>query len=170
MQIKYAVGNAANPPFIDGSLNVIAHCVNNVFAWGSGFVLALNQFHPTAKDQYLTHRQATITSKPEDYLGRCLLAYSVVGQRNTCWLIANLFGQHKIWSPMNPTPIKYDALRVALANLRNQLLAVPENRTCVIHMPRIGAGLARGDWSKIEPLIIQELDHPRLSVIVYDLP
>ena len=37
-----------------------------------------------------------------------------------------------------------------------------------IHMPRIGTGLAQGDWSLIEPIIQDTLEG--LNVFVYDFP
>ena len=39
-----------------------------------------------------------------------------------------------------------------------------------IHMPRIGCGLAGGDWSEIEPIIHDELSKHDVAVTVYDFP
>jgi O-acetyl-ADP-ribose deacetylase (regulator of RNase III) len=38
-----------------------------------------------------------------------------------------------------------------------------------IHMPRIGCGLAGGDWREIEPVIQDELAGRNHDVTVYDL-
>jgi O-acetyl-ADP-ribose deacetylase (regulator of RNase III) len=37
-----------------------------------------------------------------------------------------------------------------------------------VHMPRIGCGLAGGDWSKVEPLITRRLTDKGIAVYVYD--
>ena len=37
-----------------------------------------------------------------------------------------------------------------------------------VHMPRIGCGLADGEWSKVEPLIEEHLCEAGIAVTVYD--
>jgi O-acetyl-ADP-ribose deacetylase (regulator of RNase III) len=37
-----------------------------------------------------------------------------------------------------------------------------------VHMPRIGCGLAGGDWSRVEPLILRRLVERGVAVTVYD--
>jgi O-acetyl-ADP-ribose deacetylase (regulator of RNase III) len=37
-----------------------------------------------------------------------------------------------------------------------------------VHMPRIGCGLAGGQWAKIEPLITENLLLSNIAVTVYD--
>jgi hypothetical protein len=36
-------------------------------------------------------------------------------------------------------------------------------------MPRIGCGLAGGQWENVEPLISEELGEKNVQVIIYDL-
>jgi hypothetical protein len=40
----------------------------------------------------------------------------------------------------------------------------------LIHMPRIGCGLAGGKWDQIEPLLEEHLARAGFDVRVYDLP
>ena len=40
----------------------------------------------------------------------------------------------------------------------------------LIHMPRIGCGLAGGNWDQIEPLLEEHLAMAGFDVRVYDLP
>lgn len=61
------------------------------------------------------------------------------------------------------SPIRYEALRKCFTTVAEQ--AVRRNAT--IHMPRVGAGLARGDWPTIEKIVEETLKG--LSVTVYDL-
>jgi hypothetical protein len=37
-------------------------------------------------------------------------------------------------------------------------------------MPRIGCGLAGGDWREIEPILLDELSKDDIAVTVYDFP
>lgn len=37
-----------------------------------------------------------------------------------------------------------------------------------VHMPRIGCGLAGGNWSRVEPLIMRRLAERGVAVTVYD--
>jgi hypothetical protein len=39
-----------------------------------------------------------------------------------------------------------------------------------VHMPRIGCGLAGGQWEEIEPIIETTLGAKGVAVTVYDLP
>jgi len=38
-----------------------------------------------------------------------------------------------------------------------------------VHLPRIGCGLAGGEWSKIEPLLEKHICVKDVAVFVYDL-
>lgn len=61
---------------------------------------------------------------------------------------------------------RYDAIREGLERVAEFALS----RGATIHMPRIGAGLAGGDWSVIERLVDEALSDRGLDVTVYDLP
>ena len=40
----------------------------------------------------------------------------------------------------------------------------------IIHMPRIGCGLAGGSWHEIEPILEEHLAGAGFDIRVYDLP
>ena len=40
----------------------------------------------------------------------------------------------------------------------------------IVHMPRIGCGLAGGSWDRIEPLIVESLTVRGIETFVYDYP
>ena len=88
---------------------------------------------------------------------------SLIQVERTIW-VANMVAQRDIrWRDGVP-PIRYDALLECLKQLgfhAHQLRAS-------IHMPRIGCGLAGGQWQKIEPLISNTI--PGTEIFVYDLP
>jgi O-acetyl-ADP-ribose deacetylase (regulator of RNase III) len=39
-----------------------------------------------------------------------------------------------------------------------------------VHMPRIGCGLAGGDWERVETIIQNTLGVAEVPAVVYDLP
>jgi O-acetyl-ADP-ribose deacetylase (regulator of RNase III) len=80
--------------------------------------------------------------------------------------VANLIAQSGYRSTANPVALRYDALSTTLGKLAARLDA----GTTSIHTPRIGAGLAGGDWSRIEAILRTELCERGFSVTVYDLP
>lgn len=68
-------------------------------------------------------------------------------------------------------PIRYAALHMALFKLYGLICILNGDYDLItVHMPRIGCGLAGGSWSKVEPLIKEELSDRGIQVVVYDLP
>ncbi len=78
--------------------------------------------------------------------------------------VANMCAQHGYLSASNPTPIQYDALRACLRCIADEAGATGAS----IHMPRIGSGLAGGDWPTIETIVGEELADQ--ATFVYTLP
>ena len=67
----------------------------------------------------------------------------------------------------SPRPrIRYSALRHALGSVREVALELG----ATIHVPRIGAGEAGGDWTIVEELLRDECVRHGVAVTVYDLP
>ena len=60
-----------------------------------------------------------------------------------------MMAQEGTISATNPHPLKYDALAQCLWKVANEL----ELKNKRIIAPKLGAGLAGGDWNKIESLI-----------------
>jgi O-acetyl-ADP-ribose deacetylase (regulator of RNase III) len=58
-------------------------------------------------------------------------------------------------------PIDYDALTMCMRKINHQFKGKH------IGMPKIGAGLAGGDWNQIEAIINHELKDMKISVVVY---
>jgi hypothetical protein len=81
--------------------------------------------------------------------------------------VANMVGQHGVRSkrePGAPAPVRYEAIGRALGRLGDEAL----RRGASVHMPRIGCGLAEGQWELIEPLIQRQLVERGVAVTVYD--
>ena len=57
--------------------------------------------------------------------------------------------------------LDYDALRSSLREMKNQFSGL------LFGLPKIGAGLAGGDWDVIEAIIEEELEGERVIVVNY---
>jgi len=172
--INYITGDATKPQTpVKGPTRIIAHVCNDQGGWGSGFVIALSKrwSQPEAK-----YRQ---WSKQESFgLGHIQLV--PVKDEFGRLHVAKMVAQHKYVSEDNPVAIRYEDLAICMLKLRDWIHAldkvkmgvdkdyVPFVSTTSIHMPRIGCGLAGGNWDIVSPLIEGILN--QFDVYVYDLP
>jgi len=158
--LTYRIGDATNPEGTDS--RVLVHVCNDKGHWGAGFVLALSRRFKVPEEAYRAW------ARGEGDMPFELGQVQFVPVEPTLW-VANLIGQHDIRRKAKSTgvpPVRYDAIRVGLARVRG---FAREHRASV-HMPRIGAGLAGGDWTTIEGIIREELADQGVRVTVYDLP
>jgi O-acetyl-ADP-ribose deacetylase (regulator of RNase III) len=146
-KINYVVGDATRP--IGDGKKIICHICNDIGAWGAGFVLALSkrwqypeQFYRARQKYPLGH--ADILKVEDDIY------------------VANMIAQHNIGPRSDGLPpIRYTEVANALFTVNK----VAEEMGASLHMPRIGCGLAGGEWSIIETIIKQFVTVP---VTVYD--
>ncbi len=155
--IVYLVGDATKP--MGAGNKIIAHVCNDVGAWGKGFVLALSKLSPLLERSF---REWDGGREHNDF---ALGAVQFVPVSPDI-MVANMIGQHGIRALRGVPPIRYDAVESALKTVGSK--ARIENAS--VHLPRIGCGLAGGEWSKIEPLIEQQICSLGVPVFVYDLP
>ncbi|MEK4424948.1 hypothetical protein [Solibacillus sp. FSL K6-1523] len=156
-QISYLKGDASFP-LEDNT--IILHVVNILGLWGKGFVLSLSKQFPYSKSEYLRWAKDKATFR----LGE--VQFVRVGQQKNI-IIANMLAQKGVRKNYkdNSTYIDYDALRLCLRKVvRFSLL----NRLS-IQMPKIGSGLAGGDWSEIEKIINEELIYYKIKCSVLEL-
>jgi O-acetyl-ADP-ribose deacetylase (regulator of RNase III) len=159
MKVKYIVGDATTP--IASGHKAIVHCCNDIGAWGAGFVMALSKKWPQPEAAYQAwHRRIEGNFLP---LGE---VQPVFVEDDT--VVFNLIGQHQTGSSglFNKPPIRYNAIQAGLAKMRAHVKVLPN---CSVHLPRMGAGLAGGDWDTIASLIQKELCAYDIPVTVYDL-
>ena len=150
MKITFLVGDATQP--IGDGHKFICHISNDLGLWRRGFVLALSQKWNAPEMFYRNNR---------DYeLGN--VQYIRVENDIT---VVNMIAQHGIgYDEFNSPPIRYWALESCLYDVNKY--AQQYNITATIHMPRIGCGLAGGDWAKVEEILHKVLT---VDVFVYDL-
>lgn len=161
--VRYITGDATRPTG-DG-LKIIAHCCNNVGAWGAGFVVALSRRWERPEREYRRWAEGHGDVKFRGMLG----AMQLVPVEDDIY-VANIVGQDGIGkSSGGKSPVRYDAISTGLRFVAQYALDHRDRRVSV-HMPRIGCGLAGGQWSEIEPLLDRHFVAHGIPVTVYDLP
>ncbi len=156
MPLNYINGDATRP--IGSGNRIITHCCNDRGYWNAGFVKALSR--RWSKPERAYRRWAAGNESLPFTLGNVQFVRVAPG---LC--VANIIGQSGIANPRQKAPIRYDAIRKALQCVRH--LAITHNAS--IHMPRMGAGLAGGQWERIAEIVEGELCNYGLQVTVYDL-
>lgn len=76
--------------------------------------------------------------------------------------VVNMIGQHCTMPLNGIPPIRYEALEKCILKVYSKI-----KTGATVHMPRIGAGLAGGDWEKIEGIIKKNMT---VDTFVYTLP
>jgi O-acetyl-ADP-ribose deacetylase (regulator of RNase III) len=155
--IRYVTGDATQPQ--GSGAKVIVHICNDVGVWGKGFVLALSKRWSKPEQSYRAWAKEVDTSL------FALGEVQFVQVEPELW-VANLVGQHGIKRSATATPIRYDAVRQGLSKIASFAL----QHDATIHMPRIGTGLAGGNWEQIKQIIEDELVTKGLEVTVYTPP
>ncbi len=155
LPIQYVRGDATVPQAI--GTKIIAHVCNDVGAWGKGFVLALSRRWPEPAQAYKDWYR---DREAKDF---ALGAVQFVQVAADLW-IANMVAQHGIRAARGNPPIRYDALEGCLEKVASKAIALKAS----VHMPRIGCGLAGGEWSQIEPMLLEQLCEQNIPVTVYD--
>ncbi|MFF4724040.1 macro domain-containing protein [Streptomyces mirabilis] len=154
-EITYVRGDATVPS-VKG-VKLIAHVCNDIGGWGKGFVLALSRRWPEPEAAY----RAWHRDRAHNDFG--LGATQFVQVEKYVW-VANLIGQRGIRTGSKGVPVRYEAIDTGLAHVATKAAELDAS----VHMPRIGCGLAGGDWSRVEPLIMRRLVERGVAVTVYD--
>jgi O-acetyl-ADP-ribose deacetylase (regulator of RNase III) len=156
MSIRYLKGDATCPQAKGNKL--ICHVCNDIGGWGKGFVLALSRRWTEPEAEY---RAWYATGKAGGFgLGEVRF----VQVERHAW-VANMVAQRGTKKGSSGPPIRYGAVARCLEKVAEKAIELSAS----VHAPRIGCGLAGGDWSRIEPLIEELLCSRGVSVSVYDL-
>mgnify|MGYP001563936301 FL=1 len=161
-QITYVTGDATRP--LGTGRRLIAHVCNDVGGWGAGFVVSLSSRSKLAEKAYRKWAYEGTDNEGHPFeLGQVQFA-----TYKPDIVVANMIAQQGIRtdSEGNP-PLRYAALRICL----DKVGARAVRQGASVHMPRIGCGLAGGDWEKVEECVLGALvDAYGVSVTVYDRP
>lgn len=153
--IHYLTGDATAP--IGGGHKFIIHVCNDAGFWNKGFVLALSRrwTQPeTAYRNWAHHRKLFELGN----IQKVAVAPGIT--------VFNMLAQRGIRTIANPFPLSYGALRTCLAKVAIQA----QTYRASVHLPRIGSGLAGGDWREVSFIIDEILSSQGVQSFVYDLP
>jgi O-acetyl-ADP-ribose deacetylase (regulator of RNase III) len=153
--ITYLKGDATCPQAKGNKL--VCHICNDIGGWGKGFVLSVSRRWPEPEAEY---RMWYAGSKGNDF-GRGAVQFVQV--ESYIW-VANMIAQRGIKTGSSGPPIRYGAVAECLEKVGAKAIELSAS----VHMPRIGCGLAGGEWSRIEPLIGEHLCGRGVAVTVYD--
>lgn len=143
--IQYKTHDATIPLF---QRTMIVHICNNVNIWQQGFVVPLAQKYPQAKAIYhqepqtLKHVQFVLIKKD--------------------LMIANMIAQEGILTEQNPQPLNMNALKTTLEKVYHYA----HLHHFKIQMPKIGSGLAGGNWEAIAPLIAYFSQYYQVETVI----
>lgn len=153
--LRFVRGDATKPRGSD--LRIVTHIVNDATPnWGgAGFASALRRTHPESQDAFRHWVRE----------GNLHLGAMHVGELAPTLRVATLVAQHG-YGPSSRPRIRYSALRSCLEAVGEYAKAHGGS----VHMPRLGAGQAGGDWGIIEGLIREYVTARGVSTTVYDLP
>ena len=153
--IQYIKGDATCPQA--KGVKLICHVCNDIGGWGKGFVLALSRRWDQPEAEY----RAWYAQGKE--AGFTLGTVQFVPVEKYIW-VANMLGQRGVKRGSSGPPIRYEALASCLSQVAAKALELGAS----VHMPRIGCGLAGGDWARVEPLIEERLCAHGVAVTLYD--
>ncbi len=149
-KLFYKIGDATEP-CVNSGTRVIIHICNNIGGWGSGFVVALSR---KWKQPEMLYRQwfsqkAFIKGDDAFQLGNIQKVALDVDKYFAKTYVVNMIAQDGILSnTRSDIPLKYDALEKCLSKVYDFCSAERKKGIPItIHCPRIGAGLAGGEWS-----------------------
>jgi len=139
--------------YVDGSVfntncDILAHGVNCQGGFGKGVAWQMGQLYPKAKQAYLAK-----------FWNEGWKLGEIQFVESNGKIIANCATQDKYWQTgqKKEVLVKYWAIRSCMV----KLLVYAQSRDLSVAIPKIGAGLAGGDWNKIERKINNEFrDYP----------
>lgn len=147
--IQYKTGDATIA--LAAGPQIIAHVCNDKGRWGRGFSGELAQRYPEAEVAY------------RDMGSYVLGEVQFVEAPNGRVIVANMVAQHGLKSLLNKVPLQYDMLEKCLMAVAQKALELEAK----VQMPRIGCGLAGGDWGTVETLISRCLSNRGVPVFVF---
>ena len=160
MELEYRQGNLVDA-YINGHVNHIAHCCNCFNTMGGGIAKEIAQRLPEAQKV-----DSATVSGDSNKLGKLTFAMASIARPTDC--VFNLYGQFGYGTEKRQ--VRYNDLKSALqiARLIIQSLGT-EDRTPVLGLPKLGCGLAGGDWEVVERIIKTAFLGSNIKVVIYEL-
>lgn len=143
---------------LDTDCDIIGHGVNCQNVMGSGIARALFEKWPEVKEQYHMAFEIMPDQFPEQYLG-----YMQPVELDGI-VVVNLFTQQNFGND-GQVYLSYNALKQALHGLKEYCHSWGYK---TIALPKIGCGLAGGNWDKVKPIIEEILEDFTVKVYYLD--
>ena len=160
-QIIYSTGNLIEKAY-NGDFDIIIHCCNCFNNMGAGIAKFIKQKWPDA------YNADNKTMKGDSSkLGTFTFA-KVKTKYNADFYIVNAYGQYHYAKPPIGKEVNLDeeALRNSFLSVNNYFKNMKDAR---IGIPKIGAGLAKGNWNNIENIIKESFTNfEAVEVVLYD--
>lgn len=165
--LKYKVGDLINAAK-NSEVDVIAHGCNCFNTMGSGIAPLIAKAFPNA---FIVDQNTTKGDREK--LGRFTTSLNTgTNSSGTPYytFVYNLYSQYGYWGRnKGKMDLDYDALYHALSEMSFDLTTAFGLSVKRIGLPKIGAGLAGGDWDKISKIIEQTLVEDGHDVTIYVL-
>lgn len=157
-KIQYVTGNVLEP-IGKYDAKFIVHCVNDEYSFGSGVAGAIAKKWPHVREHYM--------QKP--FWAQGDLQYVPVSETLE---VVNLCAQRSTGMFYETIPFRYESLQDGLIFLREELLADEnlKNKSISLNFPRIGTGLAKGEWNLVHKIIEKVYLNVEIPIYVYTLP
>jgi O-acetyl-ADP-ribose deacetylase (regulator of RNase III) len=143
---------------------VIGHCCNCFCKQRKGIASSMaTYFQTNDPKEYIL--EDDMFEGDIDKLGRIEGHIRKTDDTNKNVWVYNMYAQYH-WKHPSPyaIPLDYDALRLCLRKLNY------ENKERTIGLPRIGAGLAGGDWTIIRQIIEEEMVDCEVTIVEFENP
>jgi O-acetyl-ADP-ribose deacetylase (regulator of RNase III) len=152
--ITYIKGDLLEDTLQIKEKTLICHVCNNLSIMGKGFASQLKEIHP---DVFQGFKKARLNACPANY-------YKLTA-RNANLYVCNMVCMNGLYSKYsNPNPLSYPALKACLEDA----LKFAVNSELNICMPKIGVGLARGDWNKVVKILDEVFAEKNINIEVWD--
>ena len=145
LEIKWSYEERKGNIFEDLERDIyLVHCISNDFALGAGIAKQI-------EIRYNIKQYLKDNFYQKEFIPRCILTKNIF----------NLVTKEFYW--YKPT---YKTLTSALIDLEFQ---VQELQIKELHMPKIGCGLDRLEWTKVKAIIEEIFQEDEIKIVVYSL-
>ena len=143
-----------------GEYDIIVHGCNCFVTMSAGIAKSIKEKWPHA---YEADRETVPGDK--DKLGQFTFTTATAPTKTGILFIINAYTQFEYWKTKNKkTNVNYTAIQEVFHNIKASF----GERNLKFGIPKIGAGLAGGDWNIIEPLIEKEMQGENIEVVEYE--
>jgi O-acetyl-ADP-ribose deacetylase (regulator of RNase III) len=152
---------------------ILVHCCNNLIpgVMGGGIALGIRLKWPHVYEEYRAWSENQASLSPSTWeSGIYRLGEIQLVQAERYFKICNLLGQQDVGNFHDMPAVRYQSIKEGFWKLRDWMESNKNKYYKQIVSPRMGAGLAGGDFSIIEKSIHDVFDDTDFSWTVYDLP